>query len=189
MSLTTKMIIMCVIIALVTVLVCMLIGMRKKQEEAQAPTEETNEQDDEQVELYRDSATQYIDNILALAGYVNKTPDLIGVNEAELNADFSREIRYSGKLFGYDAHAQLMFTTGTPQIASGAYIHCHEISFHECRDELIKIYGEPLFEDENPYVESLGGVVTTCRFETDELKINLSMASNYDYIDIDIRAK
>lgn len=70
-----------------------------------------------------------------------------------------------------------------------AYVESAELSYDDCREELTSLFGEPTFENEEPYVASLGGCVMTCEFENGEFIIKLETASERDFIYLLIKNK
>ncbi len=70
-----------------------------------------------------------------------------------------------------------------------AYVKSAELSYDDCKNELTSLFGEPTFENEEPYVASLGGCVMTCEFENGEFIIKLETASERDFIYLLIKNK
>lgn len=132
------------------------------------------------------------ENALELANTLGKTPEQAGIDDKYVNKNPPfHSIAFFAKLFGKNAHGTIEFSPvdTSAHIIDTVYVNTKELSYEECREKLIEIYGEPDFENEEPYVESLGGAVTTCEFKTEKYTATLKSASEESFIHITFRAE
>ncbi len=132
----------------------------------------------------------FMDDVFELKTVIGKTPEETGFDRSQLSEYVSFTIlNFKGKLFESDAYGSVYFSgeeRNGENEASTVYIQCKEMSFSDCRESMIALFGEPEAEGEEPYVEVNGGALSWCDFESEGLKISLTMGSEHDYFDITI---
>ena len=131
-------------------------------------------------------------DVLSLYGWLGKSEEELGIdNEYIIAVTLCHEVEFEGTLFGQEANGSVIFRpvgADKVQTAETVYIYSHALGYDDCREKLTELYGEPEYENEEPYVESLGGCVITCCFRNGSNKIKLETASERDYIDVILKS-
>ena len=131
------------------------------------------------------------EDVLALSDWLGKSEAELGLEKEYINdSNTLHSVAFNGKLFGAPADGSVNFRSSSDDgknVASTLYIFSYDLGYDDCKEKLIEKYGEFEYENEEPYVESLGGCVTTCVFKADGKRIKLESASerNYIYVSID----
>ena len=138
-----------------------------------------------------DAAVYHTDNLIAVTDWLGKTTKEAGIDDSYIQEDKGDiSIELEGLLFGEVAHgsAHFLYSYSGDEVRKidTVYLYSHALTYDACKEQLTALYGEAEYESENPYVESLGGAVTTCRFVTDNYQILLSVASEHDYISLTV---
>ncbi|MBQ6380989.1 MAG: hypothetical protein IJJ41_05295 [Clostridia bacterium] len=130
-------------------------------------------------------------NAFEIADLLGKTPSQSGVNETYFTEKAGWQVLpFDTVLFGKSAYGWVYFageTVGDEQAADTVFVNSKELSFEQCRAALTEAYGAPASEWETPYVEVNGGAQSGCRFQSGELRIELTQGSERDYIEVTIR--
>ena len=118
---------------------------------------------------------------------LGKTPSQTGVNEKYFTEKGMWQVpAFDTLLFQKEAYGRIYFS-GEGQLADTVYINSKQMSFEQCREALTARYGEPASEWETPYVEVNGGAQSGCRFQSEELHIELTHGSEREYIELQIK--
>ena len=129
-------------------------------------------------------------DVLGLTELLGKSEAELGLGKEYINDSLpSRTVEFTGQLFGAKANGSINMrseTSGGECKVHSLYIFSHELGYDDCKEKLIEKYGSFEYENEEPYVESLGGCVTTCVFKSNGKRIKLESASERDYIYISI---
>ncbi len=132
-----------------------------------------------------------IDDILDCKDMLGMTAEEAGIPETVIDTkSFPVPKTYAdGKIFGKKDYGVIYFSkndSGEPDIVDSVWIHIKEMGFEQCREELVKLYGQPHDEGESPYVEADGGAVMWAEFRDGDTVIRLSNASERDYSELEI---
>ncbi len=129
-------------------------------------------------------------DLLGCADFLGKTAKEVGIPQSVISDGVISRTYADGTLFGNEDYAVLYFDDagGEPTVGR-IWIHSGKSGFETCRTELVKLYGEPLDEGENPYVEVDGGAVVWADFTGDGVSVRLSAASERNYAEITINKK
>ncbi len=135
-----------------------------------------------------------IDDILECRHYIGKTCEEVGIPGSVIRKEsYGLPQTYAdGKIFGIKDYGIIYFSKdseGNIGPAESMWIHVKGIGFEECREELRKLFGEPVSEGEEPYVEVNGGAVMWADFRDGGFEIRLSNASEREYCEISISLK
>ena len=134
-----------------------------------------------------------VDNILDAVGWLGKGDDEISVpGEYISNEGTFKEIRIDGRLFSHECRGYARYAflgEDKDKYVESIYLFVDDYSPDECKKEFEKLFGEPVNERENPYAESVGGVVSRTDYETDKYTISLESASNYSFFTLEFRLK
>lgn len=113
------------------------------------------------------------------------------MNENELLTKHSKsiaankELLFSGDLFETPVNGEISFknrdadTNEYVVFLISASFYKKDLSYKDCRQKLINLYGEPFYNEESPYVKNQGGCVSRCRFKAGECEIMLETASEH----------
>ncbi len=135
-----------------------------------------------------------IDDILDCKEMLGKTPEEAGIPATVIDTkSFPFPKTYAdGNIFGIKDYGVIYFSkddAGEPDKVDSVWIHVKGAGFEHYRDELEKLYGQPVDEGETPYVEADGGAVMWAKFQDGDIVIRLSNASERDYTEIEITQK
>lgn len=133
----------------------------------------------------------YADNILDCIDWIGKEPIEIGIADEAINkGETFHTFSINGQLANKSFYGKVYLKTPKGQwndLVDTIYFHSKEFDFEDCRDMLVRSLGLPYDEGEEPYVEINGGAVLWCDFITEYgVRLRVSKASNYDYLDITI---
>jgi len=131
-----------------------------------------------------------VDNLLDTMNWLGKTEEETDVPEEYLveNGSFT-DISFKGKLFGSECEGKTYFTSvgQEKETIQNVVIYCSSLPYNKCLEEFEKLYGQSVANGEQPYAESVGGVVEWTEFETDNCLIRVESASNYDFFTVEFR--
>ena len=135
-----------------------------------------------------------IDDILECRHFIGKTAEEAGIQEYLIRKEsYGLPQTYAdGQIFGLKDYGIIYFSKdyeGNTGPVESLWIHIKETGFEECREALQKLFGDPVSEGEEPYVEANGGAVMWADFRDDEYEIRLSSASEREYCEISIARK
>jgi|GEM_PF-3515979 len=118
---------------------------------------------------------------------LGKTPSQTDVNENYFTEKGMWQVlAFDTLLFQKEAYGWIYFS-GEGQLADTVYVNSKQMNFKQCREALTARYGEPASEWETPYVEVNGGAQSGCRFQSEELLIELTHGSEREYIELQIQ--
>lgn len=132
--------------------------------------------------------TYEMSNLLDTIDWLGKNTAELGISEEyyQIKSGFL-VIDVEGNLFNEPAKGSVYFSyigDEESRFVETIYLDSRILIFDYCREQLIKEFGEPEHEWEEPYARVKGGAVTQCLFKKDGKTINLSKASERDYITI-----
>lgn len=139
-----------------------------------------------------ETAMYSFENVLDSAKLLGKSVSESGIEEKYLKNGLLFELKFDGKLFEKAAaNCSVVYhqNDGGEYFADTIYIYSYELGFDEAAEELTKLYGEPTAEGEEPFARAKGGAVSWADFENGDYKIQLSSASEKDYIELTIKLK
>ncbi|MBR1443568.1 MAG: hypothetical protein IJ583_08550 [Firmicutes bacterium] len=136
-----------------------------------------------------------INDLMSCTALLGKTAQQAGIPESVLNGLSTDTFRTyaDGNIFGVKDYGIIYLSSdicddSQPPKVTRVWIHIKDLDYSKCREELIKLYGEPLMQGEEPYVEVNGGAVIWSEFTDNDTLIRLSCASERNYIEIDIES-
>ena len=174
-----------VIILVLMILICLaiLVIYTKYMKSSTALGKKDNEPEKE--ELYPAG------DVLELVSWLKKSPAETGINEKYLvEKGGFLQAPFEGTLFDKPADGSVYFKEDLGEVVKKAYniyIHSSEFGYEEIRELLIKKYGKPKEESEEPFTQVKGGAVQRCLFSKRGFKLTLEKASEKNYIVIDIK--
>ncbi len=134
-----------------------------------------------------------LDNVLDSVDWLGKSTKEIDVPEEYIiNRGSFKEINIDGFIFSHECYGTVYLNDTNPKENrkyDRVFLIISNYSIDECKRELSKLYGEPVSEGEEPYVESLGGVVSWTHFETENLRIELKTASKHNFYTLEFKLK
>lgn len=149
--------------------------------------ENTQNQTDGETTMYS------FENVLDSAKLLGKSVSESGIEEEYFKNGLLFELKFDGRLFGKDAaNCSIVYHQNDDNgeyFADTVYIYSYELGFDEAAEKLTEAYGEPTGTGEEPFARAKGGAVTWADFENDNYKIQLSSASEKDYIELTVKLK
>lgn len=135
-----------------------------------------------------------IDDILECRHFIGKTAEEAGIQESLIRKEsYGLHQTYAdGQIFGLKDYGIIYFSKdyeGNTGLIDSLWIHVKGIGFEKCCEALQKLFGDPVSEGEEPYVEANGGAVMWADFRDGDLEIRLSNASEREYCEISISQK
>lgn len=132
-----------------------------------------------------------IDDILECRHMIGKTAEEAGIPESVIKEKYQGAFQTyaDGKIFDGTDYGIIYFEKkddGNPGPVDSLWIHIKETGFEGCYEELQKLFGDPVSEGEEPYVEANGGAVTWAVFRDGEYELRLSNGSEREYSEISI---
>lgn len=132
-----------------------------------------------------------VDDILECRHMIGKTAEESGIPESVISEKMHGFLQTyaDGNIFGTKDYGIIYFAKaddGNPGIADSVWIHIKNTGYEDCYTELQKLFGDPISEGEEPYVEANGGAVMWAVFRDGEYELKLSSASEREYTEINI---
>lgn len=135
-----------------------------------------------------------IDDILECRHFIGKTAEEAGIPDDVIKKESYGlpQVYADGQIFGSKDYGIVYFakdSDGNTGAIDSLWIHVKETGFEKCQEELQKLFGDPVSEGEEPYVEANGGAVMWADFIDGEYDIRLSNGSEREYCEISISLK
>lgn len=138
----------------------------------------------------------YADDLLALRELLGKLPEEAGIPEECVRYLYKGasyyEIEVDGLLFGKHAYGTAyseIEEEDAQRTLRDINLYSYDLNYPECYEALEKLCGGPVSSEDEPYVASNGGAVHRDTFDAGNAYVSLQMASNNDWILIEMRVK
>ncbi|MCF0135555.1 MAG: hypothetical protein HUJ69_03935 [Lachnospiraceae bacterium] len=129
-----------------------------------------------------------VEDLLTAWQYLGQTPGEIGI-PLELIREYVSwsEAYLDGPILWTLDYGIIHFTPAQQNaspVATSIWLHVKEVPYADILAALTDSFGEPVAEGQEPYAEINGGAVFWHDFETENLRIRLSQASEREYLEI-----
>ena len=187
MTTNTRIILIIVVVVVVICCISSIIIIHRKKANNNPVS-----QSDQSTEDISDTASQQVEKVYHNIGDLFKAVDWLGKKRSELDIPdeycsdeiIGTVINIEGELFGVSSYGTAYFSreddNSIKYINSVYYIVKNE-DMPTVDEKIKEIYGEPFFETEEPYVESLGGAIHRRKFQTDTYILEITHGSKNNY--------